>query len=86
MLTWRQISIRSSVKKHTPFYKIRVLYKDASGKVLQEKEAQGTFMTWFTGNGVFHPEPFRRWLASEVEVLGLASGNQSGKGDRRAKR
>lgn len=61
------------MKKYTPFYKITVLYKDAAGKVLQEKEMQATFMTWFAGNGVFHPEPFRRWLANEIEVLGLAA-------------
>lgn len=67
-----QLSIRSSVKKYTPIYNIHFLYKDSSGKVLQEKHAQTPFTTWFAGNGTFHPEPFRRWLASEIAVLGEA--------------
>ncbi|RJE19673.1 Signal peptidase complex [Aspergillus sclerotialis] len=67
------LSIRSSVKKYTPLYKIHVRYTDASGKVLQEKDAETSFTTWFSGDGTFHPEPFRRWLASEVEVLKLAA-------------
>lgn len=55
---------------------------------------------WFSAAGVFHPEPFRRWLAGEVEVLGLAAsenrertggasasvGELSGDGSQNAKR
>ncbi|KAL4890615.1 microsomal signal peptidase 25 kDa subunit-domain-containing protein [Aspergillus ambiguus] len=67
------ISLRSSVKKHSPLYKLRVQYQSATGKTLQEKEIQAPFTTWFSGNGVFHPGPLRAWLASEIEVLRLAA-------------
>ncbi|KAI9925011.1 hypothetical protein ASPWEDRAFT_54437 [Aspergillus wentii DTO 134E9] len=67
------ISISSSCKKHSPLYKIRVQYKSSSSKILQEKEAEAPFTTWFSANGAFHPEPLRQWLANEVEVLRLAA-------------
>ncbi|KAL4786649.1 microsomal signal peptidase 25 kDa subunit-domain-containing protein [Aspergillus varians] len=67
------ISIRSSVKKHTPFYKLRVQYKSASNTILEEKEIEAPFTAWFSANGTFHPEPLRKWLAKEIEVLRLAA-------------
>lgn len=68
-----QISIRSSTKKHSPLYNLRVQYKTPSGKVLEEKVIETPFTTWFSADGAFHPEPLREWLASEIEVLGLAA-------------
>ncbi|CEL08384.1 Putative Complex: S. cerevisiae SPC associates with Sbh1p and Sbh2p [Aspergillus calidoustus] len=68
------ISIRSSVKKHTPLYRLQVQYKSASGSVLEEKEIEAPFTAWFAGDGTFHPEPLRKWLAKEIEVLRLAAG------------
>lgn len=61
------------MKKYSPLYKIHVCYTDTNGKVLQEKDAEAPFTTWFSGDGIFHVEPFRRWLASEIEILGLAA-------------
>ncbi|KKK13391.1 hypothetical protein P175DRAFT_0448896 [Aspergillus ochraceoroseus IBT 24754] len=63
------ISIRSSVKKHTPLYKLRIQYKSASNAVIEEKEIEAPFTVWFSKDGVFHPEPFRNWLAKEIGVL-----------------
>ncbi|PYH97811.1 signal peptidase complex component [Aspergillus ellipticus CBS 707.79] len=67
------ISIRSSVQKHSPLYKLRIQYKSASNKVLQEKEIETSFTKWFAGDGTFHPEPLRKWLSGEIEVLRLAA-------------
>ncbi|KAL3494038.1 microsomal signal peptidase 25 kDa subunit-domain-containing protein [Aspergillus germanicus] len=67
------ISIRSSVKKHTALYKLHVQYKSTSGDVIQEKEIEAPFTAWFAGDGTFHPEPLRKWLAKEIEVLRLAA-------------
>ncbi|EAU35216.1 conserved hypothetical protein [Aspergillus terreus NIH2624] len=67
------ISLRSSVKKHSPLYKVRVQYRSAADKVLQEKEIEAPFTRWFSADGVFHPAPLRAWLASEIEVLRLAA-------------
>jgi hypothetical protein len=41
--------------------------------VLQDKQCEAPFTTWFSGEGVFHAEPFRRWLSSEIDVLRLAA-------------
>lgn len=69
----KQIVIRSSTKKHSPLYKLNIKYTSPTNKVLQEKEIETSFATWFSADGVFHPEPLRRWLSSEIEVLGLAA-------------
>ncbi|KAJ5698612.1 Signal peptidase complex subunit 2 [Penicillium macrosclerotiorum] len=71
--TGETITISSSVKKNTTPYKLRVLYKSSSGKVLQNHQFEAPFTKWFSADGVFHAEPFRRWLASEVDVLRLAA-------------
>jgi hypothetical protein len=75
-----QIIIRSSTKKHSPLYKLNIKYTSPAGKVLQEKEIETSLTMWFSGEGVFHPEPFRRWLVKEIEVLGLASKEEAKKG------
>ena len=68
-----QISISSSVIKNSVPYKLHVQYKSPAGKVLQDKRIEAPFTTWFSTDGVFHPEAYRRWLASEVDVLRLAA-------------
>ncbi|EPS31518.1 hypothetical protein PDE_06473 [Penicillium oxalicum 114-2] len=67
------ISISTSAKKHSVLYKVHVVYKSPTGKVLQEKKLEAPFTKWFSADGVFHPEPYRKWLASEVDVLRLAA-------------
>lgn len=71
--TCSQISVSSSAKKFSKLYKLHVTYKSAAGKVLQDKRCEAPFTTWFSADGVFHPEPFRRWVASEIDVLRLAA-------------
>ncbi|PYI18854.1 putative signal peptidase complex component [Aspergillus japonicus CBS 114.51] len=67
------IVIRSSVKKHSPLYKLKVQYTSPAGKVIQEKEIETSFTKWFAADGTFHIQPLRDWLASEIEVLRLAA-------------
>ncbi|KAL4814129.1 microsomal signal peptidase 25 kDa subunit-domain-containing protein [Aspergillus spinulosporus] len=67
------ISIRSSVKKHTPLYRLQIQYKSASNSILEEKEIVSPFTTWFSADGTFHPEPLRQWLTKEINVLRLAA-------------
>ncbi|KAJ5719912.1 hypothetical protein N7493_006790 [Penicillium malachiteum] len=71
--TGETISVSSSIVKNSVPYKLHVQYKSPAGKVLQDKRFEAPFTTWFSAEGVFHPEPFRRWLASEVDVLRLAA-------------
>jgi hypothetical protein len=54
-------------------YKLKVKYTSPSCKTLQEREIEAPFTLWFSSDGVFHPEPFRRWLASEIEILSVAA-------------
>ncbi|KAL1976511.1 hypothetical protein VTN31DRAFT_2793 [Thermomyces dupontii] len=63
----------STTGKHSPLYRLKVRYVSASGNVLQQKEIEAPFTSWFSADGMFHPEPFRRWLASEITVLGEAA-------------
>ncbi|KAL4957382.1 microsomal signal peptidase 25 kDa subunit-domain-containing protein [Aspergillus filifer] len=67
------ISIRSSVEKNSPIYTLNIQYKAASGAVLEEKEIEKPFTAWFSADGTFHPEPLRKWLAKEINVLNLAA-------------
>ncbi|KAL5001650.1 microsomal signal peptidase 25 kDa subunit-domain-containing protein [Aspergillus recurvatus] len=67
------ISIRSSVKKHASLYKLQIQYKSASNSILEEKEIVSPFTAWFSADGTFYPEPLRKWLAKEINVLRLAA-------------
>ncbi|KAL4872290.1 hypothetical protein BDV12DRAFT_153182 [Aspergillus spectabilis] len=67
------ISIRSSVKKNTPLYKLHIQYKSASNSTLEDKEIEAPFTNWFAADGTFHAEPLRKWLAKEINVLRLAA-------------
>ncbi|KAK1143208.1 signal peptidase complex subunit spc2 [Aspergillus melleus] len=67
------ISIRSTNKKFSPLYKLHIQYTSPSNKVLQEKEIETSFTTWFAADGTFHPKPLQQWISSEIEVLQLAA-------------
>ncbi|KAJ5475268.1 hypothetical protein N7539_008334 [Penicillium diatomitis] len=69
----RKISISTSAQKHSVLYKVHIVYKSPTGKVLQDKKLEAPFTKWFSADGIFHPEPFRKWLAGEVDVLRLAA-------------
>jgi hypothetical protein len=73
LMRFEQVTMRSFTKKHTPIYKLKVKYMSSAGNALQEKEIEAPFTRWFSSDGVFHPEPFRRWLSSEIEVLSAAA-------------
>ncbi|KAH8692194.1 putative signal peptidase complex component [Talaromyces proteolyticus] len=73
------ITIQSFTKKHSPLYKLKITYTAPTGKVLQEKEIEAPFTAWFSGDGIFHPEPFRNWLSGEIDVLAAAAKETSKK-------
>lgn len=52
---------------------MHIQYKSPDNTVLEDKHLESSFTRWFSADGTFHPEPLREWLASEVEVLGLAA-------------
>ncbi|KAN0084793.1 putative signal peptidase [Elaphomyces granulatus] len=77
--TGETVTIKSSSKKLTALYKLKVTYTSPGGRTLQEKEIETSFTTWFSSDGTFHQECFRRWFAGEFEVLGLAAKETSKK-------
>jgi len=79
--TGERVTIKSSSKKHTALYKLKVTYTSPDGRTLQEKEIETSFTTWFSSDGILHQEHFRRWLTNEFEVLGVPEkkGDNGGK-------
>ncbi|KAK2758717.1 hypothetical protein FQN54_003407 [Arachnomyces sp. PD_36] len=74
-----KLTISSSSKKYSPLYTLDIKYVNAQGKPIQEKKIETSFTRWFSADGIFHPEPLRQWLASEIEVLRLAAGETASK-------
>lgn len=66
-----QLSIASSVTKHTPIYNITVQQKLATGKVDTTK-LSAPFTRWFDADGCFVAKPFQQWLAKEISLVGEA--------------
>jgi len=75
------ITIRSFSQKHSPIYKLKIKYASQHNKrVLQEKEIESSFTRWFSSDGIFHADQLRKWLAGEIEILGLAAKEAAKKG------
>ncbi|KAL4969364.1 signal peptidase complex subunit 2 [Aspergillus stella-maris] len=71
--TGEVISISSDVERNSPIYTLNIQYKAVSGAILEEKEIEKPFTDWFSADGTFHPEPLRKWLAKEINILSLAA-------------
>ena len=70
-----QISIASSVTKHTPVYKLTVRYSDfnkSSSFDWKTLEISAPFTQWFSADGHFIAKPFQQWLASEIPMVAKA--------------
>ncbi|KAK2739904.1 hypothetical protein FQN55_009077 [Onygenales sp. PD_40] len=63
------LQIFSSTKKNSPLYTLRIKHTSSSGSLLQDTSITAPFSNWFSADGMFHPEPFRQWLASEIGAL-----------------
>ena len=73
--------MKSSVKKHDPTYRLHVTYSaPQTGKKWEDKEITTPFASIFNMHGYLDKPAFKRWLASNIEVVGLAdpSSLQSG--------
>lgn len=75
MLTYMpQLTLSSSVTKHQPIYKLKIRYEaPKSGKRFVDDETiEGNFTEWFNVQGFLDQKALRRWLAGNIEVVGLA--------------
>ena len=67
-----QLTLKSSVKKHDPTYRLKVRYEAPSGKKWEDKEITGKFTEWFNTYGYLQKKEFQSWLSKNIEVVGLA--------------
>ncbi|KAL8918998.1 MAG: hypothetical protein Q9208_007048 [Pyrenodesmia sp. 3 TL-2023] len=65
------ISIASSVTKNKPIYKLQVECARAGG-IPQTLKLSAPFTRWFDSDGYFVANPFQRWLATVVPLVGEA--------------
>ncbi|EER29731.1 hypothetical protein CPC735_074130 [Coccidioides posadasii C735 delta SOWgp] len=63
-----RLRICSSTKKHAPLYHLHIHHTSSLGNMPQEKTAVAPFTQWFSGDGTFHCEAFRQWLAAEIGI------------------
>ena len=70
-----QISIISSVTKHSPTYKLKIRSSGPAKSNAfdwKETEIEAPFTRWFTADGEFVAKPFQQWLAAEIPIVGQA--------------
>jgi hypothetical protein len=62
--------LQSSVQKHKPIYKLKVVFEAPSGQKLEDTEIQGNFMEWFGEDGCLQHAELRKWLARNIDAVG----------------
>lgn len=67
-----QLTLQSSVQKHTPVYKLKVLFEAPSGQKWEDKEIEGKFTEWFNEDGYLQHSELKKWLARNIDVVGRA--------------
>lgn len=69
-----QISLTSSITKHTPVYKLKIRYEapQTGTRFIDDETIEAPFAEWFNVHGYLDKKALRRWLAGRIEVIGLA--------------
>ena len=64
----------SSVTKNKPVYKLKIRYEApvTAKRFVDDETIEGNFTEWFNTQGYLERKAFRRWLAGNIEVVGLA--------------
>lgn len=75
------MSISSKTKKHDPTYYLEVSVT-SPGSDPSTWRIKTPFTTWFTADGFFVSQPFQRWLATTVEVIGDADVKNASRDER----
>ncbi|OAP64026.1 hypothetical protein AYL99_03253 [Fonsecaea erecta] len=66
----QKITLRSSAKKHSPEYKLKVTYSAPStGKKWEDKEITGNYTQWFNIHGHLQHKELQAWLNANIDVL-----------------
>lgn len=69
----QKLTLKSSSKKHSPTYKLKVTYEAPSGKKWEDKEVSGSFTQWFNTHGYLQNKELQAWLNSNIDVLATAA-------------
>ena len=67
-----QLTLQSSVQKHKPVYKLKVLFEAPSGQKWEDKEIEGKFTEWFNEDGYLQHSELKKWLARKIDIVGRA--------------
>lgn len=69
-----QLTLSSSVTKNVPVYKLKIRYEapQTGKRFVDDQTIEGDFTEWFNVQGYLEKKAFRRWLAANVEVVGMA--------------
>jgi hypothetical protein len=78
------LTLQSSAEKFKPVYTLNVLYEGVSGQKWEDKKIQGKFMEWFDEDGHLQHAELKKWLARNIEVVGMADSNSKEGVDQRA--
>ncbi|KAK5058890.1 hypothetical protein LTR84_011154 [Exophiala bonariae] len=68
----QKLTLKSSSKKHSPTYTLRVTYEAPSGKKWEDKVIAGSFTQWFNIHGFLQTKELQAWLNSNIDVLSHA--------------
>lgn len=76
------MSITSKTKKHDPTYYLEVSVTKPGDSTPSTWQIKTPFATWFTADGFFVSQPFQKWLATTVEVIGDADLKNASRDER----
>jgi hypothetical protein len=75
-----QLTLKSSSKKHSPTYNLKVTYEAPSGKKWEDKQVSGSFTQWFNTHGYLQTKELQAWLNKNIDVLSTAEKEGKTKG------
>lgn len=76
----QKLTLKSSSKKHSPTYNLKVTYEAPSGKKWEDKQVSGSFTQWFNTHGYLQTKELQAWLNSNIDVLSTAEQEGKTKG------
>ncbi|RMZ79427.1 hypothetical protein DV738_g3310, partial [Chaetothyriales sp. CBS 135597] len=82
------LTLRSSIKKHEPIYRLHVTYTCSSKNppvVYQDSDVQGRFAEWFNMYGYIDKPALKNWLAKNIDVIDVRSTGTTKRGKAKKK-
>lgn len=69
-----QLTLSSSTIKHKSIYKLKIRYEapQTGKRFIDDQTIEGDFTEWFNLRGFLEKKALRRWLAGNIEFVGMA--------------